>query len=252
LGPARIPEWHFPEARGAHPCGLCGVEVYNFVRKNFRSRPAQSVVDGPWKAVVVAMLLEGISLAVTLKQIAGVRGGTSLFRWFRETRRGELIVVLGEDIAAIAGLSFALAALVVTIATGDALYDAVGSIGIGVLLIVVPSGLAVEIKSLLIGESASPRTRRAIRRFLEGHRHVLGVYSLVTLQQQQGDEMLVAAQLEMRPALTGARLLHATTECNSELRMQFPQAKWIFIEPVAGAEAGATPEAARRTRSAHA
>ena len=119
----------------------------------------QSEVESPWVAVaivLVAILLEGISLRVTLRQIAGVRQGMTLYRWFRETRRGELIIVLGEDIAAIAGLTLALAALAATIVTGNPTYDAVGSIGIGGLLIVVASGLAIEIKSLLIGESASP------------------------------------------------------------------------------------------------
>src|SRR5215470_8200934 len=162
------------------------------IYEGYEKLRARHTVDAPWVAVaivVAAMILEGISLRVTLQQIAGVRRGTSLFRWFRETRRGELIVVLGEDIAAIAGLSFALVALLVTIATGDALYDAVGSIGIGVLLIVVASGLAIEIKSLLIGESAAPRTRRAIRRFFESHRHVHRIRNLITLQEQ-GDEIL--------------------------------------------------------------
>src|SRR5207302_950489 len=81
-----------------------------------------------------ALLAEGISLRMLLKQVRKVRGEHSLWRWFRETRRSELIVVLSEDLAAIAGLSLALAALLATIATGDALYDALGSIGIGALL----------------------------------------------------------------------------------------------------------------------
>ena len=215
---------------------------------------AQHAVETPSIAVaivVVAMILEGVSLRVTLQQIAEVRGNASLLRWFRDTRRGELIIVLGEDIAAIAGLSFALAALLVTIATGNALYDAVGSIGIGVLLIIVASGLAVEIKSLLIGESASPKTRRAIRRFFETHRHVHRVHSLITLQQQ-GDEILVAAQLELRSVPADARVLRAIGECKSEFQAQFPQAKWIFIEPVGAAENGVRKDAVRRRQSTQA
>ena len=99
------------------------------------------------------MTAEGISLRVALAQIDKVRRGLSLWRWFRETRRSELIIVLGEDLAALAGLMLALAALLGTIATDNAFYDALGSIGVGVLLIVVASVLAIEIKSLLIGES---------------------------------------------------------------------------------------------------
>jgi len=195
----------------------------------------QSEVESPWVAVaivLVAILLEGISLRVTLRQIAGVRQGMTLSRWFRETRRGELIIVLGEDIAAIAGLTLALAALAATIVTGNPTYDAVGSIGIGGLLIVVASGLAIEIKCLLIGESASPRTRRAIRDFFERHPDVVEIRSLLTMQQQ-GEEILVAAQLRMQPSLTGQRLLQAIAGCKVQLQSKVPQAKWIFIEPVA-------------------
>src|SRR6059058_6085048 len=120
-------------------------------------------LEAPWVAVAIvlfAMTAEGISLRVALAQIDKVRRGLSLWRWFRETRRSELIIVLAEDLAALAGLMLALAALLGTIATDNAFYDALGSIGVGVLLIVVASVLAIEIKSLLIGESAPPRTRR--------------------------------------------------------------------------------------------
>jgi hypothetical protein len=75
------------------------------------------------------------------------RAGRSLWRCFRETRRSELIVVLGEDLAAIAGLSLALVALLLTIATGNTLYDALGSIAIGVLLMIVATTLAIEIRA---------------------------------------------------------------------------------------------------------
>lgn len=193
-----------------------------------------SEVESPWIAViivVIAAVLESISLRVTLEQIAGVRGDTSLFRWFRETRRGELIVVLGEDIAAVTGLAIALVALLATIVTGNAVYDGIGSVGVGALLIIVASGLGVEIKSLLIGESAAPRTRHAIRAFLENHPQVRRIQDLLTLQQQ-GDEIFIAAQLEMDPAL-GGRLPHAIAQCKADLRAQFPQAKWVYIEPVA-------------------
>src|SRR5207248_4066149 len=131
---------------------------------------------------------EAISLRMVLVQIREVRGNLSLWRWFRETRRSELIVVLGEDLAAIAGLSLALAALLATIATGNSLYDALGSVGVGVVLMIVATGLGIEIKSLLIGESASPRLRHAIREFLEAQPGIVELLQLVTMQY--GDEVV--------------------------------------------------------------
>jgi len=124
------------------------------IYQGIRKLSDQSGLDSPWTAVtivLVAMVAEGISLRMALKQIAKVRAGRSLWRWFRETRHSELIVVLGEDLTAVIGLSIALAALALTMATDNPVYDASGSIAVGALLVVVASGLAIEIKSLLIG-----------------------------------------------------------------------------------------------------
>lgn len=119
-----------------------------------------------WVAVAIlgfAMVAEGVSLTVALKQINGLRAERSLWRWFRETRRSELIVVFAEDSAALVGLAIALAAVVATMVTGNGVYDAAGSIAIGILLVIVALLLGAEIKSLLIGESAAPTVRWAIR-----------------------------------------------------------------------------------------
>ena len=159
---------------------------------------APNPIAAPWLAVSIllfAMIAEGISLRVVLQQVGKVRGASTLWRWFRETRRSELIVVLGEDVAAITGLTLALAAVLLTIATGNTVYDAMGSMAVGVLLVIVAVGLAIEIKSLLIGESASPKTRRAIRQFLEADPAVIEVRNLVTMQH--GDELIVVVQAQM-------------------------------------------------------
>ena len=190
-------------------------------------------ITTPWVAVAIvlfAMLAEGISLSMLLKQVRKVRGEHSLWRWFRETRRSELIVVLSEDLAAIAGLSLALAALLATIATGDALYDALGSIGIGALLMLVATGLGIETKSLLIGESASPRLRRAISEFVEAQPGVVELWQLVTMQY--GEDLFLAVQARMNAALTGRDLVQAIAQCKAATRAQFPQVRWIFLEPV--------------------
>ena len=202
--------------------------IYEGIRKLHEPGP----LVAPWLAVAIvlfATIAEGISLRMALKQIDKVRGGSSLWSWFRVTRRSELIVVLGEDLAAMVGLTLALAALLGTIATDNAVYDAVGSIAIGTLLMVVASGLAIEIKSLLIGESAPPRTRRAIRAFLNAQPGVVEIEKLITMQQ--GDDLVIAVRARMNTKATADELVRMIADCKAALRAAFPTATWIFFEP---------------------
>src|SRR5688572_6345284 len=101
-------------------------------------------VTSPWIAVgvlVFGIIAEVVSLRACLHEVNKVRSGRSLWRWFRESRESELVVILGEDLAALLGLILALLAVLMTIATGDALWDGLGSIAIGVVLIVVATGI---------------------------------------------------------------------------------------------------------------
>jgi cation diffusion facilitator family transporter len=220
--------------------------IYEGIHKLRAPEPLES----PWVAVAIvlfAMTAEGISLRVALKQIDKVRRGLSLWRWFRETRRSELIVILGEDLAAIVGLTFALAALLATIATGNAVYDAIGSVGVGTLLIVVASALAIEIKSLLIGESAPPRTRRAIRAFLKEQPGIVDIADLVTMQH--GDYLIVGVKARMDTSASADELIEAIERCKKALRENFPAAAWIFFEPVGSGRTHENAGGARRRRA---
>ncbi len=193
-------------------------------------------VDRPWLAAAIilfALAAEGFSLWTATKQIAVVRGQRTLWRWFKESRHSELIVILGEDLTAVAGLCLAIAALALTIATGNSIYDAVGSVCIGLLLIVVATALAIEIKSLLIGESASPKTLRALREFLNGRDEIAELTQLVTLQH--GDDLVVAVQARMKRFSSARELTQAIADCKEAIHEKFPQATWIFFEPVEGA-----------------
>src|SRR5687767_8790224 len=117
----------------------------------------------PWVAVGILLFgiaAETVSLRACLHEVNKVRDGRTLWRWFRESRQSELVVILGEDIAALFGLVLALAAILITVMTGDPMWDALGSMSIGVLLIVVAIGIGIEIKALLIGQSAEPETER--------------------------------------------------------------------------------------------
>src|SRR4030095_11620118 len=95
------------------------------------------------------------------------RGDLGLWTWFRQSRNSELVVIFGEDLAALLGLTFAFVAVLVTWITGDPLYDALGSIAIGLLLIVVAVAVAVEVKAMLIGQGVEAHVRQEMLAFLE-------------------------------------------------------------------------------------
>lgn len=185
-----------------------------------------------WVAVgvlVFGFAAECVSLWGCLKEVDKVRGGRSLWRWFRDSRQSELIVVLGEDIAALLGLALALAAVLAAIATGDARWDAAGSIAIGGVLVLVAIGLAIEIKGLLIGQSADPATERALREFLAARAEVGEVYRLITLQL--GASLMVAIKARMRETGNPSKLIREINTVEAALRVRFPEIQWLFFEP---------------------
>jgi len=185
----------------------------------------------PWVAVgilVFGLAAEAVSLRACLKEVNKLRGGRTLWRWFRETRHSELVVVLGEDLAALFGLTLALLAVLATIASGDPLWDAAGSIAIGVVLIVVAIGIAIEIKGLLIGQSAEPQTEARLRDFLQARDEVEKVYRVLTLQL--GASLMVAVKAHMK-ASTALEVVAAINGAERALRAEFPEIQWLFFEP---------------------
>ncbi len=193
---------------------------------------ANTPLKDPWIAVAVLLLslvAESVSLAKCLDQVNAARGGQSLWRWFRQTRQSELLVVLGEDIAATLGLGLALLAIAVAMASGNPVYDALGSIVIGVLLLIVAFGVGVETKALLVGQSAAPALRRDIGDFLSARTEIAEVLNLITLQQ--GDDVVVAIKARMAEQVAAPALIAAINDCERALRAAFPQVRWIFFEP---------------------
>jgi cation diffusion facilitator family transporter len=185
----------------------------------------------PWVAVgilVFGIVAEIISLRACLHEVNKVRNGRTLWRWFRESRQSELVVILGEDIAALLGLALALAAIVATMITGDPVWDAVGSMSIGALLIVVAIGIGIEIKALLIGQSAEPQTVDSLRRFVERCEGVDKVYRVLTLQL--GTSLMVALKVKIKAA-SAAELVSRINEVEVALRIEFPEIQWLFFEP---------------------
>lgn len=189
-------------------------------------------LKNPMIAVIVlsvSMVLEAASLYGCLTQVKKIRHNVPLLKWVRNTRQSELIVVMGEDIAALLGLSFALIAVVLSIVTGNPVYDAIGSIGIGILLILVSFFLAVKVKSLLIGQSAEDETRTAIKNFLESRPQVDKILSLITMHL--GIQLMVAVKAKMARVDSAEQLIDNINICESELKKEFPAIQWVFFEP---------------------
>lgn len=193
---------------------------------------AHEPLNNPLVALIVlgvAIVLESISLWGALREIRKVQAGRTFWRWFRETRQSELMVVAGEDLAALGGLVLAFVAVLAAMLTGNPLFDALGSISVGVLLVVVAIVIIWEIKGMLVGESAEPATRRAIEAHVKAQPEVKRVLSLITLQW--GDKIVVAVQAEMTPVPSADALVAAMNRVEASLQEAFPQALWVFFEP---------------------
>ena len=202
--------------------------VYEGVHKLLHPEMPQS----PWIAVgvlAVSVLLEIGSLKGALTEVRKIQGRRSLLKWFRVSRQSELIVVVGEDIAALLGLSLALLAVLATIVTANPLFDALGTIAIGIVLVLIAVVVGIEVKSLLIGESADPDTVAALRDFLFGRPEIAEVYSLITLQL--GTELMVSAKIRLQTMGTAVQLIEDINRVEAALKAGFPQVRWAFFEP---------------------
>ena len=202
--------------------------IYEGVHKLHAPEPLQWA----WLAVGVltfGIIAESLSMWGCVKEVNKARGDQSLWRWFRDSRQSELIVIFGEDLAALLGLVFALIAVLLTMATGNPMYDAIGSIGIGVLLIVVAVFIAVEIKALLIGQGVEPRQKEAMLKFLAAREEIKQVYNLLTLQM--GPDVMVAIKAEMARYLAPRDLIEDINRVEAAFRAQFPDVRWCFFEP---------------------
>ena len=185
-----------------------------------------------WWAVgvlVFGIVAEGMSMRACLQEVKKARGDRSLWQWFRESRQAELVVIFGEDLAALAGLVLALLAVVLSVLTGDPIWDAIGTLAIGLLLVVVAVFVAVEVKALLIGQSMDPDREQEVRAFIAARPEVAGVISLITLQL--GNDVMLSVQAEMTPADSADALIEAINRVERAVKQRFPEVRWSFFEP---------------------
>ena len=189
-------------------------------------------LNSPFVAIIVlsvSMLLEAASLWGCITQINKLRHGVSLWQWLKNSRQSELVVVFGEDVAALFGLLFALVAVILSLVTGNPIYDSIGSIGIGVLLVIVSFFVAVKVKSLLIGQSADEDIRLGINDFLEKRPEINQVLNVITLQL--GPQIMLTVKAKMAETKSAEKLINDINVCEKELKSLFPTVQWVFFEP---------------------
>ncbi len=180
--------------------------------------------------LLVAIVLESFSFRTAIVEARKVKGDRGWWGYIRTSRSPELPVVLLEDTGALLGLFLALGGIGLYVATGDVVWDAVGTLCIGVLLVLIAIFLTIEMKSLLIGESALESDIAAIDQALTASPEVVRVIDLRT-QHIGPEELLVAAKVEFSGSLSAAGLATAIDAAEASIREAVPYAHRIYLEP---------------------
>ncbi|HEX5402436.1 MAG TPA: cation diffusion facilitator family transporter [Pseudonocardiaceae bacterium] len=202
--------------------------LYEGVHKVLDPHP----LDDPLVAIIIlvlAMVLEGFSFRTAIGESRHLKGDATWWRFVRDAKIPELPVVLAEDSGALIGLMFALLGVVLSVVTGDPVWDGIGTIAIGALLGVIAAVLIVETKSLLIGEGVGPDLLAQITGEL-AHGEVERVIHIRT-QYLSPDELLVAAKIALVPELPLAEVAKAIDAAEARVRAKVPLATLIYLEP---------------------
>ena len=202
---------------------------YEGIEKLLHPQPVRS--PGVAMAILVFGIgLEGWSLRTAIREARPLKAGRSWWRFIRGAKQPELPVVLLEDLAALVGLFLALTGVTIAAWTGDGVWDAVGSIAIAVLLITIATILAIEMKSLLIGEAVSAEDAEAIRDAMQS---VDAFQRLIHMRTQHlgPDQILVGAKVQFARELDFAGVTDAIDEIEAAIRARIPTVTVIYIEP---------------------
>jgi cation diffusion facilitator family transporter len=189
-------------------------------------------VKDAWIALAIlgfGIAAESVSLWGAVREIDKERGSQSYWSWFRTSRTSELVVIFGEDLAALGGLVLAFGFIAVAAVTGNPMWDALGSVAIGVLLVAVAVLVGKEVAAMLVGQSADPQVVVAMREHLRKQPEVKQVLNLIT--QQLGPDVMVAIKALMAPQGSERALIAAVNRVELSLRESFPQVRWCFFEP---------------------
>jgi len=180
--------------------------------------------------LLFAMVLEAISMAGAMKATKTERGRRSLYRYMKESSATELVVVLAEDAAALLGLGIALSAVLLVWMTGNPMWDGLGSLLIGLLLIAVAIFVGREVTSLLLNEAPPMLLRARIRAFVMEDPEVERVLNLIAVVIGS-DQLMVSLQVQFKNQVDGDALVDAIDGLEKRLHEAFPQIRHLFVEP---------------------
>lgn len=175
------------------------------------------------------IVAEAFSMWGCLVEVNKSRGEQTLWQWFRQSRNSELVVIFGEDLAALLGLMLAFVAVTLAWITGNPMWDALGSIGIGVLLIVIAILIGIEVKAMLIGQGVEEREKANMLAVLQQHPAVEQIYNLLSLQL--GSDVMVAIKARLKPQGSEQQLVASINDIEKQFKQAFPQVMWLFFEP---------------------
>ena len=221
--------------------------IYEGVHKIQHPEPVDHVWVG-LSILLFSIALEGWATLGNIREINARKGDKSLIGYLRATKDPDLVVVFGENAAAVLGLGFAIVALLLAWQTGDERYDAGGSLFIGVVLVGVAIFLGNEVQSLLLGERADAEIEAAVLTTAQELPAIERIYRMISVQQGPGEVML-AAKLVCAPTLSALEVSDLINDFEVRLRAKRKELRWIFLEPDLGGGAG-TASKALRTESA--
>jgi len=202
--------------------------AYEGIHKMLEPKPLESPVLAVG-ILLFALILEAFSLWTAIKEIrsAGYKG--RLYHWFKSSKQSDLMIIFGENLSAVIGLVAAISAILLAMLTGNPFYDGLGSLVIGLLLIIIALGMGKEIKSLLIGESAGAELENKLRDYLLTQDSVEQVLEILTIIR--GKDIMAALKCKMKNTGTIYDLAQKINFIEKELKAQNPALKWIFFEP---------------------
>ena len=190
-------------------------------------------VEGITMSLIIlglSLVGEGWSCYGNVVELNKRRGETPFFQYLKETKDSDLIIVFGENSAAVLGLVFAGAALLLAHFTGDGRWDGIGSLAIGLVLVGVATFLAREVYSLLVGESADAKTIEVLNQIAEADPNIDQVLNVIAMQQGPGQVML-AMKVKLVQGLDTNGVVEAINSFEREIKVRAPSVKWSFIEP---------------------
>ncbi len=203
--------------------------IYEGFHKIHEPSPVENI---KWGVIVLlcSLALEGYAAFSNVIELNKRRKEVPFFRFLKETKDSDLVVIFGENSAAVIGLIFALIALLMAYYTGDGKWDGYGSLVIGIVLVCVAIFLAKELKPLIIGEAADPVLSKKVNELATLHPQINHLINCITVQQGPG-EVLMCLKIECLGNLTTKEIADLINQFEIEIRTACPEVRWLYIEP---------------------